>query len=292
MLPSPRMLVALSAFSTTLAMPNYSCKIYLATTPISTQNVYLEITPPTNQSAMTAFITSYTSQMPKNFMIFDTNGIPQSIDVNDKYQIYTQLCTPSTFENGTDVVEFVVHGCVDHDLKKQNIYLMIISLFRVGFDHTYWNFGGNGSENNYVESAIAAGRSVLIYDALGWFNCFITISISLPFISFLICIGVGLSSTPDGITIVQRSVDIEIAAALVQGLKTSWDGHRFGKVIGVGHGYGGYGILWVFCVKISHLTHSLLSVLVAHNFLAWPKNILAFWMEWSSCRAHQIYLHY
>ena len=34
------------------------------------------------------------------------------IDVNDKYQIYTELCTPSTFENGTDVVEFVVHGCV------------------------------------------------------------------------------------------------------------------------------------------------------------------------------------
>ena len=43
------------------------------------------------------------------------------------------------------------------------------SLSRVGFDHTYWNFGGNGSENNYVESAIAAGRSVLIYDALGQF---------------------------------------------------------------------------------------------------------------------------
>ena len=39
--------------------------------------------------------------------------------------------------------------------------------FRVGFDHTYWNFGGNGSEYNYIESAIAAGRSVLTYDTLG-----------------------------------------------------------------------------------------------------------------------------
>jgi hypothetical protein len=61
---------------------------------------------------MTAFITSYTSQTSKNFVISDTNGSSlQSIDVNDRYQIYTQLCTPSTFQNGTDV-EFVVHGCV------------------------------------------------------------------------------------------------------------------------------------------------------------------------------------
>ena len=169
---------AISAFSTTaLAAPNYSCKIFLATTPISTQNVYLAITPPANQSAMTAFITSYTSQTSKNFMVSDhtnngSSSSPQSmmmIDVNDRYQIYTELCTPSTFENGTDVVEFVVHGCVGF-----RFGVVVISLsddkyhsFRVGFDHTYWNFGGNGSENNYVESAIAAGRSVLIYDALG-----------------------------------------------------------------------------------------------------------------------------
>ena len=180
MLPSTSLLLVICAFSTTLAIPNYSCKIYLATTPISTQNVHLSITPPANQSAMTAFITSYTSQTSKYFMTSDTNlnGGPHSIDVNDRYQIYTQLCTPSTFENGTDV-EFVVHGCVTHGgLKnKQNTNK---TLSRVGFDHTYWNFGGNGSENNYVESVIAAGRSVLIYDALGRFNSFITKSILSP----------------------------------------------------------------------------------------------------------------
>jgi pimeloyl-ACP methyl ester carboxylesterase len=93
----------------------------------------------------------------------------------------------------------------------------------IGFDHTYWNLGGNGSENNYVESAITAGRSILIYDALG----------------------VGLSSTPDGIMVVQRSADIEIAAALVQALKTGWDGCQFGKVVGVGHGYGSSQLLGV-----------------------------------------------
>ena len=111
MLPSTSMLLAICAFSPTLAIPNYSCKIYLATTPISTRNVHLSITPPANQSAMTAFITSYTSQTSRYFRTSDTNGSSQSIDVNGRYQIYTQLCTPSTFENGTDV-EFVVHGCV------------------------------------------------------------------------------------------------------------------------------------------------------------------------------------
>ena len=123
MLPSTSLLLVICAFSTTLAIPNYSCKIYLATTPISTQNVHLSITPPANQSAMTAFITSYTSQTSKYFMTSDTNlnGGPHSIDVNDRYQIYTQLCTPSTFENGTDV-EFVVHGCVTHGGLKKTKY--------------------------------------------------------------------------------------------------------------------------------------------------------------------------
>lgn len=119
MLPSP--LVALSAFPVYGATtPNYSCNTYIATTPISTQNVYLAITPPANQFAMTAFITSYTSQSSTNFVITDTIGSPQSIDINDGYQIYTQLCTPSKFENGTDV-EFVVHGYVNHREKKSHL---------------------------------------------------------------------------------------------------------------------------------------------------------------------------
>ena len=33
-----------------------------------------------------------------------------------------------------------------------------------------------------------------------------------------------------------------LAAALLQGLKTSWDGHLFGKVVGVGHGYGRFSV--------------------------------------------------
>ena len=44
MLRSATTLLAICAFSTTLAIPNYSCKIYLATTPISTQNVHLSLT--------------------------------------------------------------------------------------------------------------------------------------------------------------------------------------------------------------------------------------------------------
>ena len=114
---------------------------------------------------------------------------------------------------------------------------ILFFFFRVGFDHTYWNFGGSGSEYNYVESAIAAGRSVLIYDALGQFQMVLKKTLFHP---KLLEIGVGLSSTPDGISVVQKPVDVEVAAALVYGLKTSWDGHQFGKIVAVGHGYGRY----------------------------------------------------
>ena len=71
------------------------------------------------------------------------------------------------------------------------------------------------------------------YDALGQLTVQITI-IKCCINLFAPFIGVGHSeSTPDGITVVQRSVDVEIAAALVQGLKTSWNGHRFSKFISV-----------------------------------------------------------
>jgi hypothetical protein len=90
---------------------NYSCQTYIATTPISTRNVDLAIAPPANQSEATAFIRAYTTQS-SNFLTSDTtNDNPQPIEIGDGYQIYTQLCTPSTFENGTDV-EFAVHGYV------------------------------------------------------------------------------------------------------------------------------------------------------------------------------------
>ena len=94
----------------------------MATTPISARNVDLAITSPVNQSEVTAFVTAYTTTAPSlsSSSHFWTNDIythaddnPQrTIEVEDGYQIYTQLCTPSTFENGTDVVEFAVHGYV------------------------------------------------------------------------------------------------------------------------------------------------------------------------------------
>ena len=38
-----------------ISISNYRCKIYLATTTISTRNAHRSITPPANQSAMTTF---------------------------------------------------------------------------------------------------------------------------------------------------------------------------------------------------------------------------------------------
>ena len=111
---------------------------------------------------------------------------------------------------------------------------------------------------------------MLIYDALGRFNPLTSPKVHPPIsviIFFFLCIGVGLSSTPDGIAIVQRSVDIEIAAALLQGLKTSWDGHQFGKIVGVGHGYGRYGSSTMVRYSAVHLIHSFLSVPLSSQLL-------------------------
>ena len=37
----------------------------------------------------------------------------------------------------------------------------------IGFDHHYWDFGGPGSEYNYIKSATEAGYSTLSYDRIG-----------------------------------------------------------------------------------------------------------------------------
>lgn len=98
-------------------------------------------------------------------MITNTDASTQSIDINDEYQIYTQLCTPSTLKNGSDVV-FDVHGYVNHRVSFK-IYLIINHFSESGLTIHTGTLEENGSENNYVESVIAAGRSLLVYDALG-----------------------------------------------------------------------------------------------------------------------------
>ncbi|OQN96934.1 hypothetical protein B0A48_16908 [Cryoendolithus antarcticus] len=100
----------------------------------------------------------------------------------------------------------------------------------LGFDKSYWDFGGQGSEYNYISSAIAAGFATLSYDRLG--N--------------------GGSSIVDTYTVQQGPVQLAVLTSITKRLR---DGNLHsnvprpagGKVFHVGHSYG------------SLLTHGLLA---------------------------------
>ena len=147
--------------------------------------------------------------------------------------------------------------------------------FRVGFDHTYWNFGGNGSENNYVESAIAAGRSVLIYDALGRFICVSSKpSIYIPI--YFICIRCWPfvdarwhhSSAEVCRYRDRRSTRSRIKGQL--GWPPVWQSCRCWSWLWQ---------VWILCDMMFGCSSHPFLFPVARNFLAWPKNIPASWME-------------
>lgn len=70
----------------------------------------------------------------------------------------------------------------------------------VGLGHRYWSWGGPGSRYNYLEAAISEGHAIFSYNRLG----------------------VGLSSTLNGIEEVQFATQVQIAATLVESLKNGW----------------------------------------------------------------------
>lgn len=85
----------------------------------------------------------------------------------------------------------------------------------VAFSKTYWDF--EFPNNSYIDSAALAGHATFSYDRLG----------------------IGESSHPDPIQIVQGPLQIAIAQVLVQSLRNgTFIGVGFRNVIGVGHSYG------------------------------------------------------
>lgn len=85
----------------------------------------------------------------------------------------------------------------------------------VAFSKTYWDFAA--PDNSYIDSAALAGHATFSYDRLG----------------------IGESSHPDPIQIVQGPLQIAIAQTLVQSLRNgAFADVRFRRVIGVGHSYG------------------------------------------------------
>ncbi|KAF8955647.1 hypothetical protein BDZ97DRAFT_1926508 [Flammula alnicola] len=184
--------ILLLALSTTAfaLLPSSSPHCQQLTIPVSiTANPFvINIPTPANQSELTGLITKFTS-LTSNVTKDDIQG---QTSLNATYKIWTLLCLPSNSTAST--VEFAIHG--------------------LNFDHTYWNFGGDSSPNNYVDAAIKSGHAIFIYDR------------------------VGQSSKPDGIKEVQQATEIEIAAQLITYLKSGKSGHKFRRFVGIGHSFG------------------------------------------------------
>ncbi|TFK22243.1 alpha/beta-hydrolase [Coprinopsis marcescibilis] len=188
--------VTASVSVATTSQPN--CITTLLPVRVNATNKDLNIEAPKSQDELTGFATRFTS-LNSNVT---TDVIKGDITNNATYNIWTKLCIPQT-QDAHKTVELAVHG--------------------IGFDHTYWTFGGPGSKYNYVDAALASGHAILVYDRLG----------------------VGLSDKPDGIKEVQTATEVEIAAQLGLHLKSRPSGQQFNRVVAVGHSYGSVQLIGV-----------------------------------------------
>lgn len=103
-------------------------------------------------------------------------------------------------------------------------------------DHFYWEYGGAGSPQNYVEAALSAGHAIFTFDRLGTFSI-------MDFPSFIHIekhTGTSQSSQPDGIKEVQTSTEIAVLAQLIYYLRAGVQGCTFDRIVAVGHSYGRY----------------------------------------------------
>lgn len=93
-------------------------------------------------------------------------------------EISVRFCEPDPGCEKFDIVQVLTHG--------------------LGFDKTYWDFGGTNSSYDYILAATNAGYSTLSYDR----------------------IGTGLSSVPDPYTIGQAPIELAVLTTLTEKLRS------------------------------------------------------------------------
>ncbi|KAL0959021.1 hypothetical protein HGRIS_014332 [Hohenbuehelia grisea] len=126
----------------------------------------------------------------------------------------------------------------------------------INFDHSYWSFDGPGSKYNYVDAALKAGHAIFTYDRLG----------------------VGRSSKPNGITEVQISTEIAIAAALVDKVKQKL---QFKNIVGIGHSFGSIQLTRI-ANKYGNLFHGMVLTGFSTNTQGLPATTAGFGLEIAS----------
>jgi hypothetical protein len=230
------LLLALGTSVPALSVAPRPCIEKVVRVHITADTMDIQIPTPRDQSQLTSLITEITSQT-SNI----TSSVKKGPELDTAYDIWAQLCVPAKFpRDGKGILEFAIHGyeVTILDLHSDS-YLSFVestSIIRtgtlVGQDHS-------------TTMLMRLWRLVMP-------SLFTTGSVSFQFRVRLYRIsvdelqpGVGKSSKPDGIKEVQLSTEIEVAAALVQNLKTRQDfdfqsEYNKAKIIGVGHSYGRY----------------------------------------------------
>lgn len=184
-------LLSLAGLGRSISPTSYNCTQLNIPVNITTEVANINLPTPSNQSDVTSLFTNLATVSFNASSLIDGEATIEGT----KYDIWALLCLPAGFMNG-GTLEFAVHG--------------------VNFDHSYWNFGGEGSQYNYLETGLRSGHAVFIYDRLG----------------------TGHSSKPDGIKEIQLPTEVEVADRLIDHLRNGETGFKFGKVIGIGHSLG------------------------------------------------------
>lgn len=124
-----------------LASASYSCIDFKVPLSFTAEHMPTTFPPFENHYESVAFLNNLTA---RNSAAYPSPvGEPTNISVS--VTIAAQYCTPAG--KSPKNVQVLTHG--------------------IGFDHTYWDFGGSDSQYNYIKAATAAGYATLSYDRMG-----------------------------------------------------------------------------------------------------------------------------
>lgn len=140
----------------------YTCTENIIPVPIFAQTTDIKLSVPANQTELTGLATQLDSKTSN----VSTEVYGAKISLDATYNIWSEICIPAGFSSG-GIVELAVHGFVVTSLILFFFFNIFIPSHSVNFDHSYWNFGGPGSQYNYVEAAIESGHAIFIFDRLG-----------------------------------------------------------------------------------------------------------------------------
>ncbi|KAK0939545.1 hypothetical protein LTR29_008916 [Friedmanniomyces endolithicus] len=118
----------------------------------SSFNTTISVSAPSYQPAFAPFANHYQSVALLNAVTArdaSTGASPfkRAINVVETFSISAEYCTPTAYQHPAHLdVQILTHG--------------------LGFDKSYWKFGGDSSQYNYVRAATDAGYATLSYDRI------------------------------------------------------------------------------------------------------------------------------